>query len=786
MQAEVQPEGARFPDRHTPRCGTHTLLLLLILLLSGSVPEAASARESRVARAQRGDGPVYFVGELVPQYAQDRAGLPSLEALEKLDFELGRTVDGYIAPREGVQRFHFRMTQLASAPTQRIYASGLRYINEQVVTWLNRNGLRGVRVRPHPDDIEPGTNRDLRPRDETRLRILILAPVEETEIRWESRASSGDGPVYMVDEVLPEYVEYHPNHPRLAELDRVEFELGRTSDGYIAPKLGVRMIRFRLSDLRAAPTQRIYASGLRSLNEQIVAWLNAQGLTGVLIRPHEEDIDPETNEDRRPETRPQLRLLIWTGRVRELRTFASGDRIQGEERANHPAHERIVNRSPIKPGAVRGQDLVQKDVLDDYAARLNRHPGRRVDVALSPALEPGGVNVDYMISENKPWTAYASWNNTGTDATTDSRERFGFTHTQVSGRDDILSLDYVTGNFDDVNAIHGSYSAPFFGYEGMRWRVHGSASEFDSSVLGFPGRDYEGKQRGAGVDLTANVYQRGNLFVDLLGGLRWQYVEVDNPLALANADDTFLIPRAGLILERRTETSSLLADLVFEMNASNSDADDPTEMGGLGRLDPDESWNLLRWNSSFTSYLEPWLYGAAWADTSSPATSTLAHEIAVLFRGQYAFDKRLIPQEETIAGGFFTVRGYPQAAAAGDSVFIGSLEYRFHVPRLFPVQKDPLNIPVVGDFRIAPQRAFGRPDWDLVLRAFVDGARVLQSDRISFEADETLIGVGIGAELQLWRNVIGRVDFGMALHDVDSDDVDTGDTEVHLSVTTLY
>ncbi len=785
MQAEAEPEGVG-PDRRWLRRSGAGAGLLLATLACMLVPPA-TAQPSRPERALRADGHVYFIGELVPEYALPHAGLPSLEELQEFQFELGRTVDGYVAPREGVQTTRFRLSHLTYAPTQRIYASGLRHINEQIVHWLNGHGLRGVRVRPHPDDIEPGSNRDLRGRDQTALRLLITLGSQGPQAQWKIIAASADGPVYMIDQIIPQYAEHHRDHPHLAELERAEFELGRTADGYVAPRPGVRSIHFQLRQLAAAPAQRIYASGLRSLNEQIVAWLNARGLAGVFVRPHEEDIDPETNDDLRPPSRPALRILIWTGRVQEMRTFASGERVPEDERVDHPVHERIKDRSPIKPGAVRGMDLVQGQVLDAYVARLNRHPGRRVDVALSPGRDAGGVNLDYLISENKPWSVHAGWNNAGTDQTTDSRQRFGFTHTQLTGRDDILRLDYLTGNFDEVNAFVGSYEAPFPGSERLRWRVHGATHEFDSSVLGFPGRHYKGDQWGFGAELMANVFQRGELFIDLVAGLRWQDIEVDNPFAFDKAKDNFLLPRVGLRLEQRSATSSLFADLMFEGNSeslSGNDPDDPSKQGGLGRLDPDGDWVVMRWDTSFSSYLEPLLDPAAWADPTTPESSTLAHEIALLFRGQYAFDRRLIPQEERIAGGFYSVRGYPQATAAGDSVFIGSLEYRFHVPQIFGIQREPTQLPVIGEFRYARPRVYGQPDWDFILRAFVDGARVVQSDRASFEENQTLLSVGFGAEVRLWRNVFGRFDLGVALRD--ALDVDAGDTEAHFSVTTVY
>jgi hemolysin activation/secretion protein len=776
--------------------------VLALSLICGTAGSAL-AGEVDVARAARTDGPVYFIGELLPVYAKAEASYPELEELEDRAFTIGRTVDGYVAPRQDVRTVEFRLFHLAAAPTQRFYASGLRHVNEQIVTWLNQRGLRGVRVSPHPEDIEPGTNRDLRPRDEGRLRLLItvgearLEPegAEGGEEEFKIRALESDGPAYPLDALLPLYAEDHPDHPPLHRLNRAVFVLGRTADGYVGPRPGVKPVRFKLGQLTAAPEQQIYASGLRALNEQIVVWLNDQGLTGVLVRPHEEDIDPDSGLDLRNEGEADLRLLVWTGRVKELRTFASGDRVEPAERVDNALHAVVKDRSPVKPGAVRGQDLVRKDDLEAFAARLNRHPGRRVDMALSPGREPGSVYLDYLIAENKPWTVYAQWSNTGTDETAESRQRFGYTHTQLSGRDDILRVDYLTGDFDEVHALSTSYDAPFFGSDRVRWRFDGSGSTYESDMIDFPGT-IDGDQWRVGGELIANVYQRKEFFLDLLAGVRWQEIRIDSDLALEKADDRFLLPRVGSQIERKTQTSNLFARLIVEVNnaeLSGNDADDLSDAGGLGRVDPDEDWILLRWDSTFSTYLEPLFNRAAWDDPSTPATSTLAHELALLFRGQHAFGNRLIAQEQMVAGGVYTVRGYPEAATelptasgAGDTVFIGSLEYRFHVPRIFGLQRETANLPILGDFRVAPQRVYGMPDWDLILRAFIDAARIQRHDRSAFEKNETLLSTGFGAEIQLWQNIIGRADLGIVLDESSFLGVDRGDTEAHFSITTLY
>jgi hypothetical protein len=80
----------------------------------------------------------------------------------------------------------------------------------------------------------------------------------------------------------------------------------------------------------------------------------------------------------------------------------------------------------------------------------------------------------------------------------------------------------------------------------------------------------------------------------------------------------------------------------------------------------DDDWTVFKWSLDHSFYLEPLLFREAAHDPDAPHWKTaLAHEIAFSFRGQHAFDNRLIPQEEETLGGLYTVRGYPESIAAG-------------------------------------------------------------------------------------------------------------------------
>src|SRR5690606_1901477 len=99
-----------------------------------------------------------------------------------------------------------------------------------------------------------------------------------------------------------------------------------------------------------------------------------------------------------------------------------------------------------------------------------------VDVAVGAGEVPGSFALDYLVSDTKPWLAYFQISNTGTEQTSDWRQRLGFVHHQLTGNDDILRLDYATAGFEDSHAFMASYERPFDGNERVRWQINGGYS----------------------------------------------------------------------------------------------------------------------------------------------------------------------------------------------------------------------------------------------------------------------------------------------------------------------
>ena len=648
------------------------------------------------------------------------------------------------------------------------------------------------------------------------------------------QAGAIDGNLYTVSRFVLEWAVPNEQHPSIESLMETPVRLGVTPTGLVAPyelvqrqsgeviiltdkfgaaieRKGVTIVTKKLKDLADGGT-KFYSSAIREINQSLSNAVMGTGLRVVFANPAFDQIANEDAEgdiirgdDLRPEKSGDLRLVINTGRIATIRSLASGPRLDEEVKRgeltrvdpNDPVHVRVREQSPVVPG-----NLVQRDAIDDYLFRLNRHPGRRVDAAVSGSVEPGDVSLDYTITENKPWVAYFQISNTGTEATNVWRERFGFVHNQLTKHDDTLRIDYITGGFKEAHAVNLDYTFPLIS-DVLKTRVYGGYSQYDAADVGFEGDNFDGTNYNVGAELVYNFFQHRNLFIDGTAGLKWQNTEVNSTGSGSSGEDQFYTPYVGVNLEKFTDDAVLVAGLTLSWNADELDAE---ERDNLGRQDVDGYFSVLRFSAERSRYLEPLFNRLGWfMGEDGKGFQSLAHEVAVSVRGQWAMDNRLIPTEEDVAGGMFSVRGYPESIVAGDDAIIATLEYRFHLPNSFSAS-DPGYIGsdastrskmpewFGSDFRWAPQQPFSRADWDLVFKVFLDAGSTGPSDQLSEgEQSDTLLGTGIGAELVFRRNVSFRLDWGFALHDAGAVDdatqtseVESGDHELHFQMTLSY
>ena len=571
-------------------------------------------------------------------------------------------------------------------------------------------------------------------------------------------------------------------------IGNTEIELGQTGSGYVAASPDVPTARKRIADLNVEGSNEYSQRAVLAIDKAIVRQLNEQGYGAVLAVPSPTDIDPQDLSDMRPRRRGTMHILVSVPTVAQVRTVASGQRIPSSQpRIDNSKQQRIIHNSPVQVTTRptnNATPFFDEKRVNDYVDRLNRQPGRRVDVAISAADQPDQYTLDYLVNEIKPWYVYAQTSNTGTALTNAWRERFGLVDNQLSGNDDILNLDAIT-DFDQSTNVTASYEFPIaadvpsLGTDRLRARVYGIWDQYTAADLGLSGSSFTGNDYSGGGELIFNFFQAHNMFWDVIGGARYQSSTVKSTFEQTNATGEYILPYAGVRVQDYRDTYYYVVAVNVEGGITTTNK---AVLAELGRADPDSDWVLLQPSAQGSFFLEPLVdpsdFGAG--------RGTLAHEIYLSARGQWAFNSRLIPQFEQAAGGFYSVRGYPEAELAGDTVFFGTAEYRFHLARFLSVEPNPSNFKLLGEpFRLTPEQPYQRPDWDLILRGFVDAGQVLRSRRVTGEYNNTLASAGAGAELQVRQNIDLRGDWGLVLSGLGTR-VKVGSSRFTLIVTLLY
>ena len=634
---------------------------------------------------------------------------------------------------------------------------------------------------------------------------LLAAPAARAQVPGQDSAPSPDGPAFPVDDFVVGYPEPWGDLPRLSDLLPIRVPLHLTATGYVTPRAGKETESVTVGGPRELAW--FHASALGAVSRALLARLHGEGMLGVYVRPNPQDITLLDERDLRDEDNHALRLDVSVGRITDVRTVAVGHRIQSDWKINNPAHRDIRKSSPLGPkleGREGTTDRVDRRRLEDYLYALNRHSGRRVEAALAASGEGDGITLDYRVYEEKPWNVYAQSSNTGTERTSLWQTRVGYVNRQLSDRDDVLSINYMNSGLDNVHSIQAAYEAPWFGprradwmesspreatvlkwlnrsgipwwgVARLRWHVDGGWTRIESDVIeplpgGFNAVDsLLSSDWHIGGGLSYNAFQYKSFFLDLTADIRFRGVQLDNQSAGNLANVTLAVVDLGLKFDRTNAYSALFGRIRGEYASALGSPGEYGEDfgGGLGRASTDSDWWVIQFEGGVSQYLEPLLFGASWRNPNTPRTSTLSHEISLGGRGQYAFDYRLIPQSSQVIGGLYSVRGFPQGIAVGDSVYIGSAEYRFHLPRSLPISRKPVKLPWVGDFRLAPQQVYGRPDWDLVFSGFIDAGKSIRNNpelASGTELNQFLVGAGAGIEFIYKGNLSVRVDWARGIH----------------------
>jgi hemolysin activation/secretion protein len=560
---------------------------------------------------------------------------------------------------------------------------------------------------------------------------------------------------YSVSNIVFKYDQSHPKQIPVEELEQIPLKKG-----------GMTIDQINQSSEDILLSQ----SDLRQIIDTLRHYLDSKGINWAVIYVPKNEIS-ETGEDLRSDT--VLTIAISTPIVKQASVTYAG-------KENPKLTEKIENGMPISlpdPSTGYPGDFINSNVLNQYLHSLNRHPDRRVDLEIGPTGIPGEAAIDFVVTEKKPYHFYVSMNNNTPRPVDRWQESVGFIHTQLTGNDDIFKLNASTDSFDRFYTFNASYEAPLYGSIKNRWQVSGSFSRFISAEFALPQNLFVGTQAIGDVEFISNVGQWDKLFLDVVADLQYRHIHNRGHFFFASATKNFLLPAVSLKVIQLKRETKLIASISVQSTMSSLFWDVKKGLDNLGRVDLSSNWAIVQGDLYGSFYLESLFQ-------KSDKVKHLAHEIVAIGQFQNAFHQRLIPQLEGVLGGLYTVRGYPQSTISGDNFYMGSLEYRFHLPKIFRPRKN-ATVKIFGQpLRWAPREPKGDAEWDFVLRGFYDVGQTTVNERRHFERNYLIMGAGCGAELVMWQNLFVRADWAVGLRAANG--IRSGNRQFYFSTTVIF
>lgn len=613
----------------------------------------------------------------------------------------------------------------------------------------------------------------------------------EEEINLHAQADSNTGSdlfpkiasdikTYPVSHIKIEYDQTHPKHIPLEKLEKIEIRLFEAEDTYYGTDIGLdaKQVYLTIGRInRTAETLFLSQSAIEEIVRKIYDCFTQSGVHWTIAYIPNSEIS-KNGEDLRSDS--DLVIMVSSPIVEKTTVKFVDPNNPSKEIDNAKLSQKIADKLPLSlpdPSTGYPGDFINSNVLNNYLHALNRHPERRVDLEIGPTYVPGQVALDFVVTQKRPFYFYANVNNNVPKAFKRWQESVGFIHTQLTGNDDILKLNASSDSIDKYYSVDASYEAPIGRSLKNRWQIYGNFNRFLSAEFALPQNLFVGTQAIFNAEFISNIAQWGKLFLDVVADLQYRHIHNKGHFLFGSATKNFLLPGVGLKCIQLKRESKIIASLSVQSTMSSLFWDVRKNLDNLGRFDLSPNWGILQAGLYGSFYLEPLFQ-------KSSAVKHLANEIVCVGQLQNAFNQRLIPQLEGILGGLYSIRGYPQSTVSGDNLYMGSFEYRFHLPAALKANPN-ATVKVFGKtLRWAPAQPKGETDWDLIFRAFYDVGETTVNQKKRFERNYLIMGTGLGLELVVWSNIFIRGDWGRALRSANG--IASGNNQFYFSSTIIF
>ena len=131
--------------------------------------------------------------------------------------------------------------------------------------------------------------------------------------------------------------------------------------------------------------------------------------------------------------------------------------VEGAERYDVTSVRRSI--PALREGQIPNSMMIARNL-----ALANENPARQAQVLMRNTEDDGVIDASIKVTEDKPWKASLSVDNTGTTSTGDYRVSAGLQHANLFNLDHLLTLQYITSpnHIPDVKVYGFGYKIPLY------------------------------------------------------------------------------------------------------------------------------------------------------------------------------------------------------------------------------------------------------------------------------------------------------------------------------------
>ena len=395
--------------------------------------------------------------------------------------------------------------------------------------------------------------------------------------------------------------------------------------------------------------------------------------------------------------------------------------------------------------ALREGESLDTNALRRQLLAAGDHPARTVEVLFRRGTAPDTLDADVAVSGRRPWSASASLDNAGTDASGRVRLGLNASHANLLDRAHVATVGAVTAreNTADTRQWGASYSVPLPALAGA---ITGYWSRSTTSFGAIAGvAEFTGPGHFGGLRYRHQLTPRGDYSAEIIAGF------ADKSYAGANLPASVRARPLSIGYGGHWEGQWIGWSYGFEYarNIESGSANDDTTYA-LARPNANAGWSALRVNADLTRILTYDLRLIVRARAQAARSPLIAGE-------QMALGGALPAWGGWPWGGMATVRGFEERTVLGDSGFVSSVEFW-------------------------SRRLLGH---DLRAGGFWDWGHVTRENLPAGQLDaETITSIGAALRYRLDRRIQGRLDFAHIVRG--TADRPEGSHRVFLSVLVTY